>query len=274
MLSYETKHFLASSAHIPFVYHYGDTSVRPEYPPNWHVEVEIIMVLKGEGHFVCNDRDFVAKEGDIVVFNTDVVHSIYSDTKMIFLCYIIDSDFCVANGLPVTDVYFCEHITDENLCNLFKEVMKEFGGQYKSKIPTARTRCALLKFMIELYEKYANITKRSDFNVNYRSYEYIRKAIEYIRINIKEKLTLEDISDHVNVSRFHLSKEFKRLTGKTIFEFINITRCNEADLLLHKGVSVTETANLCGFENLSYFSRTFKKYIGKLPSEIIHPGCK
>ena len=268
MLSYETKHSLPSSAHIPFAYHYGDTSVCPEYSPNWHIDIEIITVLKGEGHFVCNDRDFVAKEGDIVVFNSDVVHRIYSDTKMVFLCYIIDSDFCTANGLNLTDVYFCEHITDENLCILFKEVMKEYGGQYKSKISSTRTRFALLKFMIELHEKYAYQVKHSEFNVNYRSYEYIKKAIEYIRLNIKEKLTLEDISGHVNVSRFHLSKEFKRLTGKTIFEFVNITRCNKADLLLRQGVSATETAHLCGFENLSYFSRTFKKYIGKLPSEI------
>ena len=268
MLSYEQSHSYNDYIYTPFFYHYGDTSIIPGYTENWHGEIEIIMVTDGKGHFVCNNRDFTAQAGDIVIFNTDVVHSIYSDTKMKFICYIIDSDFCISNGIPVTDVYFNEHITDENLCRLFKEVLKEYGGKYNSKIPSARTRCALLKFMIELYERYAETAKRSDINLNYRSYRYIRKAIEYIRLNIKEKLTVEDISDYVNVSRFHLSKEFKRLTGKTIIEFINITRCNEANLLLHKGVSVTETASLCGFENLSYFSRTFKKYMGKLPSEV------
>lgn len=268
VLSYEQGNRTNQDIYTPFFYHYGDTGIIQDYAENWHSEIEIIMITEGCGHFVCNNRNFIAKAGDIVIFNTDVVHSIYSDTRMRFICYIIDSDFCISNGIPVTDVYFTEHITDEFLSSLFKEVLKEYGGHYNSKIPSARTRSALLKLMIELYERYAETAKRSDINVNYRSYRYIRKAIEYIRLNIRKKLTVEDISDHVNVSRFHLSKEFKHLTGKTIVEFINITRCNEANLLLHKGISVTEAANLCGFENLSYFSRTFKKYMGKLPSEV------
>ena len=268
MLSYEQNHEYNDYIYAPFFYHYGDTKIVHGYSENWHSEIEIIMITHGSGHFVCNNRDFVAKEQDIVVFNTDVVHSIYSDSEMKFICYIIDSDFCISNGIPVTGVYFNEHITDPKLCQLFKEVLREYGGQYKSKIASARTRCALLKFMIELYEKYAETANHSDININYRSYKYIRKAIEYIRLNIKTKLTVDDISEHVNVSRFHLSKEFKRLTGKTIIEFINITRCNEARMLINSGISVTEAAGLCGFENLSYFTRTFKKYMGTLPSQL------
>ena len=266
MLSNEQGNRENKDIYTPFFYHYGDTSIIPAYKENWHSEIEIIMITEGRGHFVCNNRNFSAEKGDIVVFNTDVVHSIYSDTRMKFICYIIDSDFCSSNGIPITDVYFNEHITDEVLGSLFKEVLKEYGGHYNSKIPSARTRSALLKLMIELYEKHAITEKRSDINLNYRSYRYIRKAIEYIRLNIKKKLTVEDISEYVNVSRFHLSKEFKRLTGKTIVEFINITRCNEANLLLSKGMSVTETAALCGFENLSYFSRTYKRFMGELPT--------
>lgn len=268
MLSYEQRQLKNSKIHAPFFFHYGDTSIVPDYKENWHSEIEIIMITEGHGHFVCNGRDFAAKKGDIVVFNTDVVHSIYSDTKMKFLCYIIDSDFCISNGIPINEVYIKEHITDPSLCVMFNEVIKEHGGHYQSKLPGARTRSALLMLMIALYESYAEQEKMSDINKKSHSYEYVRKAIRYINLNIKEKLTVDDISAYVNISRFHFSKEFKRLTGKTIVEFINITRCNEANMLLHAGVSVTETANLCGFENLSYFSRTFKKYMGKLPSEI------
>ncbi|MBQ8758518.1 MAG: helix-turn-helix transcriptional regulator [Clostridia bacterium] len=267
MLSYELPNKHEEILYMPFVYHYGDTEIVPKYEANWHSEIEILMITEGCGHFVCNDRDFVAKKGDIVVFNTDVVHNIYSNTKMKFLCYIIDSDFCISNGIPINEVYFKEHITDESLCVMFKEVIKEYGGHYQSKLPGARTRTALLMFMIALFESYTEKEKLSDINKKSHSYEYVRKAIRYIKLNIKEKLTVDDISSYVSISRFHFSKEFKRLTGMTIVEFINITRCNEAKLLITHGASVSEAATLCGFENLSYFSRTFKKYMGALPSD-------
>ena len=64
-----------------------------------------------------------------------------------------------------------------------------------------------------------------------------------------------------------MSRDFKKYTGNTVFEYINISRCKTAATLIASGMSVSAAANECGFENLSYFSRTYKKYMGKLPSD-------
>ena len=52
----------------------------------------------------------------------------------------------------------------------------------------------------------------------------------------------------------------------TVIEYVNILRCKEAKRLISEGQSVSEAAIASGFNNLSYFTRTYKKYVGELPS--------
>lgn len=88
----------------------------------------------------------------------------------------------------------------------------------------------------------------------------------YIRQNMKSCLTLEDIAAYVGISKYYFTREFKRITGQTVFEYINVVRCKEAKRLITQGMTVSLAAQTCGFENLSYFTRTYKKCIGELPS--------
>ena len=88
--------------------------------------------------------------------------------------------------------------------------------------------------------------------------EYIKKAVGYISDHYNETLDLQSISNYVGVSKYHLSRQFKLFTGSTVFETINVYRCNQAKHDLKKGATVSEAAYRCGFNNLSYFSRTFK----------------
>ena len=53
-----------------------------------------------------------------------------------------------------------------------------------------------------------------------------------------------------------------------VFEYVNAVRCRNANTFILSGLSISEAAYRCGFENMSYFSKTFKKYVGKLPSKV------
>ena len=88
-----------------------------------------------------------------------------------------------------------------------------------------------------------------------------------IRENYNKKITLDEISKAVLCDKYALCREFKRLTGQTIIENLNNYRCIKAMGFLNEGYTVAKTAELCGFDNLSFFTKTFKKHIGKLPSE-------
>ena len=100
-----------------------------------------------------------------------------------------------------------------------------------------------------------------------KGYEKVKLTIMYIRENYNSKITLEQIARFVLCDKYTLCKEFKKFTGQTVFENLNNYRCLKAAQYLSEGITVTQAASLCGFENFSFFSKTFKKHIGTLPSK-------
>ena len=91
--------------------------------------------------------------------------------------------------------------------------------------------------------------------------------ILYTRQNYNRKITLDEIAGAALYDKYALCREFKKYMGQTITEYLNYYRCVKAKELLEEGYSVTETADLCGFGNLSYFGKTFKRHIGYSPSK-------
>jgi two-component system, response regulator YesN len=102
-----------------------------------------------------------------------------------------------------------------------------------------------------------------------KKYSYnVRKAIEFIRFNLNQKLTLDSISVSIPLSSYELSRQFKKETGENIIEYINKIRINEAVFILdNENISITDVALMIGYNDVDYFSKVFKKYKGISPSE-------
>ena len=78
--------------------------------------------------------------------------------------------------------------------------------------------------------------------------------------------TFEEICKKFNASKYYLSHIFKEITGQTIISHLNFVRCKHAKSLLKSGnYNVSESAYKSGFNNLSYFSKTYKSIMGNLP---------
>lgn len=96
----------------------------------------------------------------------------------------------------------------------------------------------------------------------------IRKAIEFIRANLDQDLSLNTISDAIGISSFELSRQFKKETGEGITEYINKQRISEAVYLMeNNNISITDIAYMAGFNDVNYFTKVFKKIKGVTPSE-------
>lgn len=92
-------------------------------------------------------------------------------------------------------------------------------------------------------------------------------AKEYILKNMQGPLTLGEIAWHVGKGEEHLARVFKRETGKSVFDYVRESRVNRAQThLLDPALSMTEIAEKCGFNSLSFFSRTFHQLTGMSPS--------
>lgn len=251
---------------LPFIFHLDDVNRTTEWwTPNWHTNIEILMCIEGECSVMCGTREYKFCEGDILVVNPNVVHRIFTSTHARYYCLIVDEDFCRANAIDLSRYTITTLICDAKLRQIYTRLVSAYDADDELKIPAIR--CFVLELMLALVR---NHSQPADGNLcinNTINAERARTVVEYIQSNLKETITLDDISSHVGLSKYHLSRDFKKFTGSTIFEFINLVRCKTASALIAGGMSVSAAANECGFENLSYFSRTFKKYMGKLPSE-------
>lgn len=90
----------------------------------------------------------------------------------------------------------------------------------------------------------------------------INKTFDYIESNLEKPMTLEELATVANFSKFHFSRIFQSIVGETPFQFILRLRLEKAAMLLltNKKESVSEIAHLCGFSDISIFSRNFKNY--------------
>ena len=96
----------------------------------------------------------------------------------------------------------------------------------------------------------------------------IRKAITTINYDLSADLSLKTQAKLLNVNPSYLSTLFKKETGFTLTEYVNRKRVEHAILLLNStDMQIQTIALYCGIPDVNYFTKTFKKLIGKTPKE-------
>lgn len=248
---------------LPFIVHR-----KMRYPAgggcrsNLHKNIEILRILEGTGQVVCGEQLYPVQPGAVVVVNSYVAHRICAETDICFSCVIISSDFCAENGMDVTLLDF-DATPGAEAAALIDRIVEAYNRE--DNLWQLRVRSAVLALLVHLGEghtrpKETAITEDATF----RS---IIDAIDYIKENLSRKLSIEEIAHRAGFSKYYFLRLFKRITGCTVVQYVNLLRCEQAKDLLRSGShSIKEVALLCGFENLSYFTALFKKHTGILPN--------
>lgn len=111
------------------------------------------------------------------------------------------------------------------------------------------------------------------FNVPDQSELRVSMAIEYMRENYTDAITLEDIADKLHISRNECCRCFKRVMGMSIFDYLNRLRIYEAAKVLYKNPTEADSfsglAFQMGFNNASYFNKIFRRYLLCTPGEYV-----
>lgn len=94
----------------------------------------------------------------------------------------------------------------------------------------------------------------------------IYAAIGYMQTKYREPLTLEQVADYIGYSPSYFSKVFKQETGNTFRTYLNYLRIEKSkSLLLSSQVPVSDICAMVAFEDQSYFSKVFKRFVGVTP---------
>ena len=229
---------------------------------NWHENIELLFCTKGNGHTIINSNLVETKVGAITVINSGLMHSTIADSDILpYYCLIIDTAFLKTLGLDVESTSLAEFVKDDTLNEYFMKIISEYHE--KNDFFEAAIKGHVASLVSHLFRYYSLGKKQKIAD------DVIKQSIKYIGKHFKEDILVSDIAEHVGFSRFYFSRKFTESVGCSVKEYIQMIRCREAEKLLRtKKFTVSEVSAECGFSDVSYFTKTFKKVLGYLPSKI------
>ena len=137
--------------------------------------------------------------------------------------------------------------------------------QFIHKISNCKSSEDLCYRLQEIVETFANSAFGKTTSKNK---DVIAKAISIIAQSYAEDITLDYVAQQVHLNSAYFSTLFKKETGHSFKEYLNMTRIEESKrLLTTSNYSIVDIAIAVGFEDQSYFSKVFKKYTGITPKQ-------
>ena len=127
---------------------------------------------------------------------------------------------------------------------------------------------ALLEIFHELAEspeKTPVTAKAIESEQDFRDQQRLKKIQRYVAENYSQPIALQEVINLTGLSAPAFCRYFKKSAGQTFTEYLNAHRIRQARKMLLNDSSVTEACFACGFENLSYFNRVFRKLNGENP---------
>ena len=143
--------------------------------------------------------------------------------------------------------------------------INQISSEFALKIENLSSSSRAMELMNEMFRSYCRLVKKH----NVKKYPLVvQKAILQIDEDLSAPLSSKLLAEEQGVSLGYLSSVFKKETGKTVSEFICNRRMEYAEYLLNTtNLQIQTIALHCGIMDVQYFSKQFKKYKGKTPSQ-------
>lgn len=246
-----------------FIFNHETHPKTEEFPLHYHPSYELFIVVKGGTTLLVDDKLISVNQKEIVLLRPDIVHKNVGENQHDRYSIHITNEYLLShfsaplakslaepfdnNKLTVTDSAF------EAILDLLKRIEKN-----------PRYACIHTAEIITLLTDKRNLqTVNTDIQLKTTD-----NILEYIRKNYASIAGLDDIADHVHISKQYLCQRFKKETGVTVSDYLNSIRINNACEMLRRGkYNITQTAVLCGYNSVPYFCRVFKDIMHMTPKE-------
>lgn len=157
--------------------------------------------------------------------------------------------------------HFSQNDEIQNSINRLIRVMVSDG--FGKELKASNTTKELIAFLMQTHARQYLLSNYSRLSTRNR----LAHSVEYIRKNIRNKLSISELAEKACLSRAQFFRAFQRELGETPVQFINRERLELAKhRFLIKNASATDACFDAGFSSLNYFSRIFKKYEGLSPT--------
>lgn len=271
------------NAHFPFLVSYQKLS---EYESgsfmwHWHPEIEITYVRKGTMCYKVNNLVYHLKEGDIVFNNSGALHSGTMENQEDCAYIPVTFDPRLIYGFfqsTINSKYVDPVIQDSMLPAICIDQSESWHKPFREYLLRI---IALDEKKPDFYELDITICLQSMWRLllehityepqasreNSLEYDRIKKILSYIEDNYQNKITLNDIAEHIHLCESECTRLFKRHMNTTLFAFLQEYRIERSLEFLQAGEPVSTVALNTGFSDPNYYSKVFAKIKGCSPRE-------
>lgn len=242
---------------------------RPKLPTYWQKgrrDYQILYVANGKTHFWFDDKEEIVSAGHMVLYKPEEIQKyIYylEDNPEVFWIHFTGSDvknILAYHGISLDEhVFYCGVLPDYKA--LFRKIIQElqlcrYG--YEDYI------ASLFNDILLLVDRQQHEQKKTTGNVQ----EQIERAAAYFNENYNTKISIDDYAESLHISTNWFIHNFKQYAGMSPAQYILSLRMVNAQSLLERTTyNIKEISEIIGYENPLYFSRVFKKEIGKSPAQ-------
>lgn len=250
-----------------------------DFPIHFHPEYELNFVYKGKGvRRIIGDHNAEIEDLELVLVGPNVVHGweLYN---------------CTCKEIYEITVHMHQDLLNTKMLSrrIFKPIKDMFNranhGILFSRETTinmmprlmALSHISGISYFLEFISILNDLAESTDQEMlstlgaqkeDFHNSDKIKKVYDYIQENFSKTITLNEISELVNMSPVSFNRFIKRRTGKTFVTYINDTRISFASRwLLETDLSIGEIGFKCGFNNIANFNRLFKKTKHCTPKE-------
>ena len=251
-----------------------------DIPLHWHDHMEWIFIKNGRARIQIDDIFVYLQKGEIAFVNSKQLHAAWMIDENTEIIAIVFNEAIVRNsGLDNTEnLYFSPYLSHQlklpnfirkeeihtsqinvSVTNLVEEFVQKKAGH------ELLIKAELFRIFGLIFRNYSHLTQQ--YTTRYQRKYNLTVLLDYLREYYYAEITVNKAAKMVNLSPNHFCKIFKNVTGKTLIEYIQLLRINEAEkMLTETNLPITEIAEKVGFGSITYFGRVFKKIKNISPS--------
>ena len=248
-----------------------------------HPFYELVFVNSGRMQVASEDYTGQLNKHEMIIHRSDTVHSLYCDSEGGLSVIIIgfESDSELLDLFSREPLLLSDHLI-KKLAEIIKEGRNVFMPPFDRPTYDMKKRKRqlfgaeqLLRMLLEYF--LISLVREYRFSENAEETAEttapINEVIEYVSGNCYERITIDELAFLFRTNRSTLCREFKRVTGHSVVEFINLRKFEIAKRkILESTDSFTRIAEQMKFDSIHYFTSFFKKMSGMTPSEFRREG--
>ncbi len=262
------------------VFHYRDRYLN-DIALHHHDFYEVYLFLAGDVTYSIENRSYVLQPGDVLLINPMELHRpIIANPKLSYERIVLwmepgflsmfqtdrtNLELCFSTSVPIrSNLLRPDAENRAKITHLLTRLVSEsedstYGGDVVS--------VALIIELLVLINRLHTQLPAQQIEYKDKSERMVADVLHFIHENYHAEISLDSLSTRFYISKFHLSHEFNRIVGTSVYHYIIKKRLIMAKQLLNDSVPSTQAYRQCGFGDYANFYRSFKTEYGISPKE-------